>query len=105
MGLTSLLGKARNAICQPNYSRQDPHSKIPCPHCGRGVRVRRKFDHFSIVQQLGEGGMSRVFDAEDAMLGRHVALKILNRHYSKDSVRMASFEREAQLTAAVAHSN
>jgi serine/threonine protein kinase len=49
--------------------------------------------------------MSRVFDAEDSMLGRHVALKILNRHYSKDSVRMASFEREAQLTAAVAHSN
>lgn len=49
--------------------------------------------------------MSRVFDAEDSVLGRHVALKILNRHYSKDSVRMASFEREAQLTAAVTHPN
>lgn len=83
----------------------EPYSKITCPHCGQGVRVRRKFDHFSIVRQLGEGGMSRVFDAEDSMLGRHVALKILNRHYSKDSVRMASFEREAQLTAAVAHAN
>jgi serine/threonine protein kinase len=83
----------------------EPYSKITCPHCGQGVRVRRKFDHFSIVRQLGEGGMSRVFDAQDSMLGRHVALKILNRHYSKDSIRMASFEREAQLTAAVAHSN
>jgi serine/threonine protein kinase len=83
----------------------EPYSKITCPHCGQGVRVRRKFDHFSIVRQLGEGGMSRVFDAQDSMLGRHVALKILNRHYSKDSVRMASFEREAQLTAAVTHSN
>jgi serine/threonine protein kinase len=83
----------------------EPYSKITCPHCGQGVRVRRRFDHFSIVRQLGEGGMSRVFDAEDSTLGRHVALKILNRHYSKDSVRMASFEREAQLTAAVAHSN
>jgi tRNA A-37 threonylcarbamoyl transferase component Bud32 len=83
----------------------EPYSKITCPHCGQGVRVRRRFDHFSIVRQLGEGGMSRVFDAEDSMLGRHVALKILNRHYSKDSVRMASFEREAQLTAAVTHPN
>nr|WP_075087938.1 protein kinase [Verrucomicrobium spinosum] len=46
-----------------------------------------------------------MFDAEDSTLGRHVALKILNRHYSRDSVRMASFEREAQLTAAVTHPN
>ena len=65
--------------------------------------MRRQFDHFAISKQIGEGGMSRVFDAEDSTLGRHVALKILNRNYSKDSVRMASFEREAQLTAAVTH--
>lgn len=83
----------------------EPYSKVTCPHCGQSVRVRRKFDHFSISRQLGEGGMSRVFDAEDSTLGRHVALKILNRHYSKDGTRMASFEREAQLTAAVTHAN
>lgn len=88
-----------------DVSTLEPYSKIICPQCGQGVRVRRKFDHFSIVRPLGEGGMSRVFDAQDSMLGRHVALKILNRHYSKDSVRMASFEREAQLTAAVTHPN
>ncbi len=83
----------------------EPFSKIVCPQCGGAVRVRRKFDHFSIVQQIGEGGMSRVFDAQDATLGRHVALKILNRKYSRDSVRTAGFEREAQLTAAVMHPN
>lgn len=88
-----------------DVSTLEPYSKVACPHCGEFVRVRRKFDHFSIIKQIGEGGMSRVFDAEDSTLGRHVALKILNRHYSKDSVRMASFEREAQLTAAVTHPN
>jgi serine/threonine protein kinase len=88
-----------------DVSSFEPYSKVICPHCGETVRVRRRFDHFSIIKQIGEGGMSRVFDAEDAALGRHVALKILNRHYSKDSVRMASFEREAQLTAAVTHPN
>lgn len=88
-----------------DVSSFEPYSKVICPHCGETVRVRRKFDHFSIIKQIGEGGMSRVFDAEDAALGRHVALKILNRHYSKDTVRMASFEREAQLTAAVTHPN
>lgn len=81
----------------------EPYSKIVCPHCGEAVRVRLNFDHFVLNRQIGEGGMSRVFDATDATLGRHVALKILNRYYSKDNVRMASFEREAQLTAAVTH--
>jgi serine/threonine protein kinase len=65
--------------------------------------VRRKFDQFVISRQLGEGGMSRVFDAVDETLGRHVALKILNRHYSKSAERIAQFEKEAQLTAAVTH--
>ncbi len=76
-----------------------------CPACGQTVRVRRKFDHFVISKQIGEGGMSRVFESADETLGRRVALKILNRHFSRDSVRMAQFEREAQLTAAVAHPN
>lgn len=83
----------------------EPFSQVVCPHCSEPVRVRQKFDHFTIEKQLGEGGMSRVFDALDSTLGRHVALKILNRSYSRDSVRMASFEREAQLTASVTHPN
>ncbi len=83
----------------------EPYSKVVCPQCGQSVRVRRKFDHFVINRQLGEGGMSRVFDASDETLGRRVALKILNRHYSRDGARMKQFEREAQLTAAVTHPN
>jgi len=83
----------------------EPFSKVVCPNCGQSVRVRRKFDHFVISRQLGEGGMSRVFESADETLGRKVALKILNRHYSRDGVRMKQFEREAQLTAAVTHPN
>lgn len=49
--------------------------------------------------------MSRVFESSDQLLGRLGALKILNRHFSRDSSRMAQFEREAQLTAAVTHPN
>ena len=83
----------------------EPYSKVVCPHCGQTARVRRKFDHFVISKQIGEGGMSRVFESADQLLGRKAALKILNRHYSRDGARMAQFEREAQLTAAVTHPN
>lgn len=83
----------------------EPFAKIACPHCKTSVRVRRKFDHFVIIKQIGEGGMSRVFEAEDETLGRRVALKILNRTYSKDAARMAQFQQEALVTARVTHPN
>ncbi len=69
------------------------------------MRVRRKFDHFVIVRQIGEGGMSRVFEAEDETLGRRVALKILNRQYGRDAVRVEQFRQEALITANVNHPN
>ncbi|MCB1276647.1 serine/threonine-protein kinase [Prosthecobacter sp.] len=58
-----------------------------------------------IIRQIGEGGMSRVFEAEDETLGRRVALKILNRQYSRDSVRLEQFRQEAHITANVTHPN
>ncbi len=58
-----------------------------------------------IVRQIGEGGMSRVFEAEDETLGRRVALKILNRRYSRDAERLEQFRQEALITASVTHPN
>ena len=83
----------------------EPFTKITCPSCHESVRVRRKFNHFVIIKQIGEGGMSRVFEAEDETLGRRVALKILNRTYSRDAARMAQFQNEALITARVTHPN
>lgn len=94
-------------VCQNpiDVSALEPFSKVACPHCGQLVRVRRNFDHFKIIKQIGEGGMSRVFEAEDETLGRRVALKILNRQFSRDEVRVESFKREALLTAKISHLN
>jgi hypothetical protein len=94
-------------VCQNpiDVSVLEPFSKIACPHCGQLVRVRRNFDHFRIVKQIGEGGMSRVFEAEDETLGRRVALKILNRQFSRDANRVEQFKREALVTARISHLN
>jgi tetratricopeptide (TPR) repeat protein len=90
---------------QVDVTALEPFAKISCPSCHESVRVRRKFDHFIIVREIGEGGMSRVFEAEDETLGRRVALKILNRKYSGDLARMAQFQQEALTTARVTHPN
>ncbi|OYW77172.1 MAG: hypothetical protein B7Z37_05320 [Verrucomicrobia bacterium 12-59-8] len=94
-------------VCQRqiDVTSLEPFTKLKCPFCGQMVRVRRRFDQFMIVRQIGEGGMSRVFEAEDETLGRRVALKILNRQYSRDSVRLEQFRREAHITANVTHPN
>ncbi len=90
---------------QIDVTSLEPFTKLKCPFCGQMVRVRRRFDQFMIIRQIGEGGMSRVFEAEDETLGRRVALKILNRQYSRDSTRLEQFRQEAHITANVTHPN
>lgn len=61
--------------------------------------------NYSIIGKVGKGGMSVVFRAEDMLLSRHVALKILNENYSADEARIARFEQEARVMARVQHPN
>jgi serine/threonine protein kinase/Tfp pilus assembly protein PilF len=60
---------------------------------------------FEIVAPLGAGGMGEVYRARDTRLGRDVALKSLPPGYASDPDRMARFEREARLLAALSHPN
>jgi tRNA A-37 threonylcarbamoyl transferase component Bud32 len=62
---------------------------------------------YTIVKQLGEGGMGCVYLAEQK-LGtsvRKVALKTLHKHLSHDPAIKARFDREAGTVAALEHPN
>src|SRR6516164_7276443 len=61
--------------------------------------------HYRIMSKLGEGGMGTVYRATDTKLNRDVAIKMLPEAFRADSARMARFEREAQLLAALNHPN
>src|SRR5499426_2832781 len=61
--------------------------------------------HYKITAKLGEGGMGEVWRATDTKLNREVAIKILPETFSQDADRVARFEREAQLLAALNHPN
>jgi serine/threonine protein kinase len=61
--------------------------------------------HYRITAMLGAGGMGEVYRATDTKLGREVAIKILPDVFAQDTVRMARFEREAQVLAALNHRN
>ena len=69
------------------------------------IALGTRLGHYEIVAPLGAGGMGEVYRASDLRLKRDVALKVLPQVFVTDPQRMARFEREAQLLAALNHSN
>jgi hypothetical protein len=60
---------------------------------------------YEVISALGAGGMGEVYRATDSKLGRDVALKVLSEEFFEDKGRVARFEREARLLAALNHPN
>jgi serine/threonine protein kinase len=56
-----------------------------------------------ILSPLGAGDMGEVYRARDSKLKRDVALKVLPDVFARDPDRMARFQREAELLAALNH--
>jgi eukaryotic-like serine/threonine-protein kinase len=60
---------------------------------------------YRIVRKLGTGGMANVYLAEDEVLGRRVAIKILNDRHAGDEQFVERFRREAKNAASLSHPN
>ncbi len=60
---------------------------------------------YKILASIGAGGMGEVYRAQDAKLGRDVALKVLPAEMAHDPERLARFHREAKALAQLDHPN
>ena len=70
-----------------------------------GSLTGKTFSHYEILAPLGAGGMGEVYRARDTKLEREVAIKVLPDELAADPDRLARFEREAKLLAALNHTN
>ena len=61
--------------------------------------------HYRILGKLGEGAMGAVYRAMDTKLNREVAIKVVPGDVAESPDKMARFQREAFVLAALNHPN
>src|SRR5271165_6441584 len=71
--------------------------------CALETLVGKSLLHYTIVKKLGSGGMGVVYEAQDAKLGRDVALKFLSRDFEQDPGALERFKQEARAASALNH--
>ena len=85
-----------------------------CGGCGHPLERSQSSDplinqhldgRFKVIKRLGEGGMGRVYLAEQTSMGRPVALKVLNPYYGGDERIKERFRNEAALASRLNHPN
>lgn len=62
-------------------------------------------ERYLLIKQIGSGGMADVFLANDTILKREVAIKILRGDLSSDPVALLRFQREANAASGLNHPN
>src|SRR5690625_7089255 len=62
-------------------------------------------ERYRIKKTIGGGGMANVYLAEDIILDRDVAIKVLRLEYANDEEFIARFDREAKAATSLSHPN
>src|SRR5436190_16860977 len=85
-------------------SKPSAATATPSPDAAADL-VGEKFGDFRVLRQLGQGGMGRVYLAEQLSLKRHVAIKVLREDLAANPTALERFEAESKTVAQLNHPN
>jgi serine/threonine protein kinase len=114
--MSGAIGMPANGFCVCRAKRRGAPKGTPEPphgtrrECGKICAAMTLYSGdrigpYEIRAEIGAGGMGVVYRAHDARLKRDVALKILPESFAADPERLARFQREAEVMAALQHPN
>ncbi len=62
-------------------------------------------ERYHVTSHIARGGMADVYEGQDTLLNRKVAIKVLHSQFSSDEAFVKRFRREAQAAANLTHPN
>src|SRR6185312_9417158 len=100
----------RNGLRYEGHARRRSRKTRAAPRIDprRASAVSRgmeRIGEYSVVRLVGEGGMGRVYEAEERLSKRRVALKVLRPELVKDEDGRRMFLSEMQILASLEHPN
>src|SRR5688572_27512338 len=101
--LLSAHEAAGNFVERPAIESLSAAASHALDTAGRSVHRGDRFGPYEITDFISAGGMGEVYRARDPKLGRYLAIKILPPAFTEHAERLARFEREARVLAALNH--
>jgi len=65
----------------------------------------KNIDHYQLIEEVGVGGLGRVFRALDSHTGRYVAIKMLHDRFIQSRKFLGIFHRELLIVSRLHHKN
>jgi tetratricopeptide (TPR) repeat protein len=96
------IERLKRIIEAPSPSVIDQYAQtVMLSDTGEGILSKR----YKLIEELGRGGMGIVIKAQDILLGRVAAIKIMSTGGASDPKRIDAFIREARTSASLNHPN
>jgi serine/threonine protein kinase/tetratricopeptide (TPR) repeat protein len=109
----------------PKCQHENPNDTLFCGKCGTRLPSLEKVEvtetletpkeeltrgttlanRYEIIEELGKGGMGRVYRVEDTKLKQEVALKLIKTEIAKDKKTIERFRNELKLARNIRHKN
>jgi serine/threonine protein kinase len=99
---TLYCGKCSTQLPSPEKPADTETLETPKEELTRGITLA---DRYEIIEELGKGGMGRVYRVEDTKLNQEVALKLIKPEIAKDKKTIERFRNELKTARMIAHKN